>query len=668
VALGRHIHDRGASADVRTRLMLLIWLVSAAFLVLIGRLYTLQIMRGQELSDKGKKNYVQEVRIPHDRGIVYDRHGRILVDNRPSLDVYVTPHFLGKRAEAENTLKALQSIVQLEYEDFFRIQQFVLSRRGLDRFRSVLFKRDISSEELAAVEAERSLFHFDGVEVVEGRRRIYTHKTRAAHVLGYVNEIDAGTLETEKQKGNPLGYVAGDLIGRDGIERSYEPSLRGVDGYEKTVVDAKGRKQEGLYVDAVLGDMRRIEPQPGYNVYLTLDIDLQEAAEAALIKAEAKAASVVALDPHTGAVLAMVSMPEYDPNLVSGALARDEKRRLDTDMLKPWLNRPIQGLFAPGSTFKVITSLAALRAGFHENVGCAGSFHLGRHVWRCHKDEGHGRVDLHDALKLSCDTYFYTVANRIGIDAIADVGRTLGLGHRTGIGLRGEKVGNMPDEAFHNKVDKSTGGYQRGMAINTSIGQGALQVTPLQMAVVYAAIADGKHVYKPQLVHRIETSDFRVLTRYLDNAYAEVPQLIEQVEGIPPKQVSGFTPEVAATLDIPEAMMQKVREGLTAVVQEPGGTAYSKRSPMVTIAGKTGTAQVVRLGKERLKVEQMSYLERDHAWFVAYASAEAPELVVAVLNEHSGHGGSHAAPVAVAVIEAYFRLKKMRQDFGSVVW
>lgn len=674
MALG-DLHSRRSNETFRPRLFVAMWLAGFAFLLLISRLYTLQVLRGEELATKGRRNFVQQVRVPHDRGIIHDRNGRILVDNRPSLDLQVTPHFLGKTAA--DTVAHLRTLLHLEEKNYQRLLQMVTSRRGLERFRPIMIKRDLSSEEVEAIESERSIFLLDGVEIVEGRRRVYRYGTLAAHLLGYVNEIDSAALDAERVKNNPEHYEMGDLIGRAGVERTYEKSLRGIDGFDQVVVDAKGREQHDSYVETLLGKRRRIAPQPGQNIFLTIDAQLQERAEQAFT---GLAGSVVALDPQTGQVLVMVSRPEYDPNLVSGALARDEKVRLDTDVLTPWINRPIQGRYAPGSTFKPVTALAALQAHVttpQERVFCPGHFRLGRYTWRCHKDTGHGFVDLHTAMKVSCDTYFYTMASRMGLDPIADMARLLGLGKATGIPLQNEKPGIVPDEAYHNRVDTASGGYQRGMAINTAIGQGSLLVTPLQLAVAYASIANGNAVFKPQLVARVESADFRVTKRILPEAYwFDEPQsegpanasvqlgpdehIVQEVSGDKPTVMEGYEPQVVSELKLTPEYLAAVRSGLEAVVNEPGGTAYGKRLAGVTVAGKTGTAQVVRLGRDRLRAEEMDYFDRDHAWFAAYAPANQAEIVVVVINENSGHGGSQAAPIAMAVIDSFFELKRQR--------
>lgn len=634
---------------LRTRLLVLAWLAGAAFFVLALRLYGLQILRGEEMRSKGRRNYVSQVDIPHDRGIIFDRHGRPLVDNRASLDLQVTPAFLGPRDTARRALRTVGHLLGFDPAAQARLELLVLSRQGLERFRPVPVLRDLGPAHVEAIESARSLFLLDGVDIVEGRRRLFLHHSLAAHVLGYVGEIDGAALDAERARGNPERYQPGDLIGRDGLERTLEAHLRGKAGSEKIVVDAKGRRQRQGGLEALLGDNRRQEPTPGHNVYLSLDLELQRIAEASFLR-HGRAGSVVALDAKTFEVLVLASLPGYDANLVSGAFSWQEKERLDADVLKPWLNRAIAGQYAPGSTFKVVTALAAMQhdaSALRDPVTCPGYFKLGSHTWRCWRDAGHGSMGLGRALKHSCDVFFYQWGSRMGIDPLAHTARLLGFGARTGIGLRGEQPGLMPDEHFHRR-DKN--GYVRGMAVNAAIGQGSVTVTPLQLAVAYAALARGQQPRTPELVHRIEAADWRAERRVLPEDGGDA---IHHVIGVAPDVVHRAPAPAPQPLDIDDAHLAAVRDGLRAVAQERGGTAFAFRSLHVPMAGKTGTTQVVKLGKERLKGWQTGYFERDHAWFVAYAPIDDPAIVVAVLNEHGGHGGSASAPVAIDIIDAY---------------
>ncbi len=648
--------------EFRGRLLIVSGVVVAVFFSLMARLYVLQVKRGDEFANMGEANFIKSQRVKHDRGMILDRHGAILVDNRPAMNVEVTPYFLGKREEAEETLDELFDLLELDQELGRELRADIFKQRGLSRFSPIEIKRDVTWETVERIEARRSILRLNGVEIVEDKRRTYPYGTLAAHVLGYVNEIDRSRLNRAKREGNELGYIRGDAIGRAGIERIHERELRGRDGSRQIAVDAKGlRRQRQKWLSDIEG-LPFKDPDAGYNVVLTIDKDLQAAAEEAF---DGAAGAVVALEPNTGAILAMVSTPAFDPNVVTGAMGKDAKQALDENILKPWLNRPIQGLYAPGSTFKVITALAALEEGIttpQEQVFCPGYYRLGRRNWRCHKDSGHGHVDLKDALKLSCDTWFYQMADRMGINPIAEMGKKFGVGVASGLELPGEKRGLMPDEAFHDRVEKSTGGYQRGMALNTSIGQGSVLMHPLQLAVVYAALVNGGRIIEPRIVERIETADKRVERYALAQVKADSEDRTDAVErfveGQGPEVVKVFESKVDRFLDLPEASYQSVRDGLIAVTNEPGGTAYWRKSKVVPMAGKTGTAQVIRLGTKRLSAEETAYFERDHAWFASYAPIENPELVVVVVNEHSGHGGSKAAPIATKVIDAWDQLKK----------
>ena len=638
-----------------------------------GRLYYLQIVRGDEFATLGRANFIKRVEIPHTRGMVLDRKLDVMVDNRPTLNLEVTPHFLGSTDEATATLRQVADILGWSDLERDEITKDIISKRGLRRFRPILVHRDLSPTAVEEIENQRGIFRLDGVELRSGQRRQYMFGDRAAHVLGYVNEIDPRSLERAKLRGNQLDYQSRDLIGRAGIEHQHERHLRGADGSEKVVVDAKGRRNTGAYMAGLLGDEKRHDATPGNDVILTLDADLQATAERAFNNPEAgtsaRAGALVALDPNTGAVLALVSLPGYDPNAVGDAMRPEYKSELDQNPLKPWVNRTISGQYAPGSTFKIVTALAALSTGTfspQDEVFCPGYYRLGRRAWRCHKDSGHGAVNLKEALKVSCDTYFYAAADKMGIEPIADMARRLGIGDRSGVALRGEKPGLAPDKAFHDRVEKKTGGYQRGMALNTSIGQGAVLATPLQLALAYGAVLNGGRLMRPRLTREVREADHRVVTWRLKPTTTDPTtsgggnEIISEYSGEPPQITVDYPPETTKTIGVAPEHLQAVREGLLAVAQERGGTAYWRRSKLVSMGGKTGTAPVVRLGTRRLKSNEMEYFERDHAWFVGYAPADAPEIVVAVVNEHSGHGGSQAEPIAVQVIDAFFSIKQAR--------
>ncbi len=605
------------------------WLGAGATLLLLviaGRLWLLQVRRGEEYAAKSEGNFVKELRVPADRGMILDRKGTILVDSRPSYDLYLTPAFC---APCEEVLGRLAGRIELPPEDLSRALSAIAKAKGLERFRQVAVKIDIGRDELDVLEANRD--DLPGLDIVAAPHRSYREGKLAAHTLGYMGE--AGPEELEKLQAEGKDYRLGDYVGRRGVERKFEEELRGADGVQRVVADSKGRKLPHLQW-MIPEPERFVASAPGANVVLSIDARLQRVAEESF---DATAGTVIALDVNSGFVLAMVSKPAYDPNVLTGRISRAALKELADDPLEPMIFRATQDHHHPGSTFKVVTQLAALEHGFDGSASCNGGYSLGRRRWRCHKEAGHGLVDPTTAMQKSCDVWFYQAADRIGVDAIAEMSRRLGLGRPTGLDLGFEVPGVVPSTEYHDKY--TPGGYTKGLALNTAIGQGDNNVTPMQLAVLYAALANGGTVYQPQVARRIETPSGEPLR--------------------------SFEPVVQGRLEVPKEHLAIVRRGLEMVVNEPGGTAYSKRLKDVRVAGKTGTAQVVRLGKVRLKTEQMDYFERDHAWFAAYAPVEEPQLAVVVLNEHGGHGGSDAAPIAMKVIEKYFQL--LAEDAGPTV-
>lgn len=614
------IQQPTAGRDYRLHALLLGAGFAAALLVLVGRLYVLQIARGEDYLSRSQENYVKQIRVPADRGMLLDRRGRILADNRPSYDVSITPAWCARCRE--EIIPRLGTFLSLSADEVSRVVQAHRKAAKLERFRPLPVKIDITRDELDRLNVHRG---DDGVDVVATPHRYYRQGPLFAHTLGYMSEVMPEELTGD--------YQLGDFIGRNGVERRFEVYLRGKDGLELVAVDAKGNEIPGAaeFLTGAGANGRKVvrEAVPGFNAVLSLDLRLQEAADRAF---PGRAGAVVAMDPNTGFLLAALSKPAYDPNKLTGRITRAELKALRDDELTPMIFRPTQNHYHPGSTYKPVTALAGLEASVIRTetpAVCTGVYAFGGRTWRCHKDTGHGRVVLHGAIARSCDFFFYRVGELAGIDALAGVARSLGFGAPTGLGLDYEVPGIVPSVEYHQKA--SPEGYQKGFALNTAIGQGDANVTPLQMAVAYAAIANGGRVYRPQMVRRVE-----------------------DVQGQPLKV---FDPELVRQVTFKPSHLKAVVDGLIAVVNEAGGTAYGKRLKQVTVAGKTGTAQVIRLGEERLEEEELEYAQRDHAWFAAFAPAEAPEIVVVVLNEHAGHGSSAAAPAAVEVIKAWFQIK-----------
>jgi penicillin-binding protein 2 len=616
--------ENSAGRNLKARLGYFGLAISCGIILLAVQLYRLQIAHGDEYAARSVDNFVKKIRVPADRGMILDRLGRILVDNRPSFDVFVTPAFCQNCYE--EVLPRLASYLAWDGE-LQRLKDQVRAARISAPFQPTLVRVDLTRDELDVINAHR--LDLPGVEVMRIPHRNYRYGTRLAHLLGYMSEINQEELE-RLNAGTP-SYGLGDYIGRRGVERYFESKLRGLDGLRREVVNARGEPIPGL--NELIAGEEAVQPRPGANVVLSIDARLQEEAERVF---PGVAGAAVALEVKTGFVLAMASRPSFDPNLLTGRVSSSQMAALVKDPLQPLIFRPVAQQYSPGSTFKAITALAALKSGLfgpHTTTTCNGGYRLGSRTWRCWS-HGHGTLDARGALQHSCDSYYYRVGDTLGLDPIAEMGSSLGLGAPTGIGVVAEVPGIMPNSDYHNR--KTPGGYTKGMALNSAIGQGDDNVTPLQLALVYASIANGGIVYQPQLVQRIQSADGEVLEE--------------------------FHPKMVRKVRIEPAHHKLVVDALTAVVNEPGGTAYRSRLKEIKVAGKTGTAQVARLGSVRLKKEQMDYFERDHAWFASFAPAEDPEIAVVVLNEHGGHGASDAAPAAVAIIQKYFDLKNEDAD------
>lgn len=651
--------------ELRPRAGVAALIALALFLVLGSRLYYLQLAQGDELSRKGLENFKKVLVEPAERGRIVDHRGRVLASNRPSFDVYLTPAFA---KHLDEVLARLAMHLNLDTDEVEHVRKVLTKARGLDRFKAYLVKLDITWQQLMLVKAD--LPNLEGVDVIDSPHREYCptrsplvvapqadgispEKRRKspvvftdeeveaaapcdgaliAHVVGYLSEVTQAEFERSEGK-----YRRGDFIGRKGLERSLEKYLRGVDGRILKAVDSKGRElEESLQKAFIPEDQRRVPSKPGQNVVLSLDLGLQSVAQRAM-EANGKAGAVVVVDVHTGFVLAMVSYPSYDPNMMTGRISRRDLKAIADDPLEPLFQRAVQQHYHPGSVFKIVTALAALKSGKYtpgSAVSCGGGYKMGARRWRCWKDSGHGAgINLKQSLKHSCDTWYYSVAHQIGLTPIADMAHELGFGRTTGIELAPEAPGLIPTEAWHRKVD---GFYSDGFALNASIGQGSVNVTPIQLAMAYAAVANGGILYKPRLVRRIETAAGDV--------------------------VKHFPPEVVHDLELPAAHLAAVMDGLTAVMEEPGGTGYSKRLASVHAGGKSGTAQVVRIGEKRVKTADLEWLHRDHAWFAAVAPAEDPEIAVVAINEHGGSGGSAAGPIVMATIQGYFDIKKREAE------
>jgi penicillin-binding protein 2 len=580
--------------------------VVAVFAVLLLRLWFLQIIQGPSYRVQSENNRIRLQDVAPFRGMVFDRNGELLVDNRPSFDAYVIPEEIHDRDEL---IRSFHSLIGMDPNSLEEKLGKEAQKYG---FRPVLIKKNLSREELAIVEAH--LFNLPGVMIQIKPQRYYLHKELGSHLIGYLGEIS----EPQLTSGNYPDNKQGDLIGQVGLERVWQKNLNGIRGGEQVEVDAAGRR---------LAVISRRPPIAGQNLGLTIDKKLQMAAEKCL---KDKKGAIVALHPMTGEILAMASNPAYDPNLFLEGLNRAEWARLVTSKEHPLQNRAVAGQYPPGSTFKMVMALAGLEEGIdpREEIFCDGKFTFGDHTFRCWRKQGHGRVALHRAIVESCDVYFYKLGKRLGVDKIYHYARMCGLGTVSGYELGSEKEGLIPSSEW--KLKRFGVPWQPGETISISIGQSFVLVTPLQMARLISAFFNGGVLYQPKAVKWVGKDD---------------------------KQVYQFTPEASGRLKVKEQNLALIRSALIGAVNEPGGTGSRSRIKTgAIVAGKTGTAQVVAMGMEQpvRRGQEPPPELNDHAWFVAIASADKPEIAVAVLVENGGHGGSAAAPMAKEMFETFY--------------
>lgn len=609
--LDRH-RPAGGTPELRARLGWFVGAVTIAFLVLVGRLWQLQVIRGDRYFQASTDNFVKERFLSPVRGRILDRNGVVLVDNRPAFNVYVTPRYYSRSAH-----ERLARILGLSPQDAESLWSSIEARRGAERYRAMLVREDVDRDRLALIEQLRS--ELPGVDVEDVPHRYYPHGTLAAHVLGYMNQI----TEAELARWKGEGYEPGDSVGRYGVEKQWEHYLRGKKGSERYVVDAKGQRKGEREAEALIAGPRWVPPVPGHNVVLTLDAELQRIAERALRHHPSGGVAVV--EVSTGKIRALVSKPAFDPNAMTSGISRVELTQMEADPKKPFLDKTLRQHYYPGSTYKFVTLLAAIEDGLvtpEERVFCRGWHELGGRKFRCTK--AHGSVSYYEAMAQSCNVYFWQLAERVGMDRISRVARDFGFGAPTGIGLNGDVAGRVPWKAWYER----TGGFRIGYTLNTAIGQGDTEVTVLQLALAYAALANGGRLWVPQLVERVETASGKVVAEY--------------------------PPTLRRRVQVSSRALAMVQRGLWGAVNDPNGTAFKARVDGLEVAGKTGTAQVRKLQKFEDGGDWNPH--RDHAWFAGYAPAHAPEIAVVVLVEHGGHGGRVAAPVAMEIFEGWRNL------------
>jgi len=576
------------------------YLIAATFVGLLAGYWRLQITEHHHYLEESERNRIRDLPIIAPRGRILDRKGRVLVDNFPAFSV-----LLSRDGTRKLTLATISGIAQGLNLDPASLESEIAKVARLPRFQPIVIKQSADMQDVAFVESHRT--EYPELDLIQIQQRFYPKHEVAASVLGYVGDVSAETIAKTGTR-----YLPGDVVGKSGIERQYNSILSGVDGMRRVIVNSRGKE---------VGSMTAIRPHAGRDLRLTLDLDLQLAAEQALGN---RAGAVVAMDPRTGQILAMASQPAFDPNDFTHGIGRQQWQELVKNPQNPLMNKAIQAQLAPGSVFKLVTATAALETGAIRpdfTVYCPGYVTFYGHTyhdWSWVHHQGHGRVDLHRAIVISCDVYFYTVGKMLGIDKIAYFAKHLGLGSRTGIDLPGEEPGLIPTPAWVEKYYRHK--WYPGETVSVAIGQGAVAVTPLQLAYMMSGIISGGVFHRPHLA--------------LDSGLAQA--------GTDP-------PAKPRQMLLSSGTVEAVCNGMWGVVNE-GGTGAGAREPGLQIAGKTGTAQVVSVAL-RHSAHNADY--RNNAWFVGYAPFDHPQIVVAALVMHGGES-SVAAPVAGQVIKAYF--------------
>jgi penicillin-binding protein 2 len=618
-----YISPRSELSEFRRKYLWMRLFVILTFLVLVGRLVQLQLIDGEEHRQESLSNVIRTSSIPAVRGQIIDAKGRVVATSRPSHSVVVTPHHFDMGQGFDKLVEFLGVNESAADKLRIKLSERLANAKDIRRFQQIPVAEDISQDQLAAIKAHQD--ELPGVDVVNVPIRYYPYGSLASHLVGYMNEVSGEDIERLTETVED-GYRSGDRIGRTGIERMIEDQLRGVRGWRKRVVDARGLPLSRTEAAALLPEPSMQEPRPGSDVVLTIDMALQKIVERSLRGHPSGAAVVMEVD--TGRVLAATSKPSYDSNLMTRGLSFDEHAALNENPFRPRIDKTIYENYFPGSTFKLFTALAALEEGKitpDDVLHCSGFHELGRRTFRCPRP--HGDLTLREAIIVSCNVFFFNLAEMTGMDTIARYAQEFGFGARTGVGYNSEAKGFIPTKQWY--AEKFPGQFRIGNTLNMSIGQGNVKVTLIQLASAYAAIANGGTLYKPQVVRRVETTAGDLVVDHH-------PAIIRR------------TTASRESIDL-------IMDAIEGVVEEEDGTAYGAHIEGVSVAGKTGTAQVTR--KARRPGDDLAehyYRNRDHAWFAAVAPADTPKITIVTLIEHGGAGGEHAAPVGMEIAKRYF--------------
>lgn len=600
----------------RKRLAICAGFVLVLFLILFARFYFLQVTQQEHYHTLAEANRITIAPLVPSRGLILDRNGKVLAQNYSTYTLEITPN---KVDDLEGALEELATIIEITPRD---IEQFRKLMRENRRFKSLPIRNRLSDEEVARFATHR--YRFPGIEIQARILRYYPYGELAAHVVGYISRISDKDLEQLEAENELDNYRGSHFIGRIGIEQSYEKQLHGITGFDEVETDAAGRSIQIL---------SRTAPTPGNNLVLTLDIDLQKVVDDVFGE---RRGALVAIDPNNGEILAFVSKPGFDANLFVGGIDHTNWNLLNNSIDRPLNNRALRGVYPPGSTFKPFMALAALELGFRSPgyaISDIGYFMLpgSDRRYRDWKVGGHGRVDLHKSLVVSCDTYYYGLANDMGIDRIHNYIQRYGLGQKTGIDIFGEVEGLLPSQDW--KMRRHNQRWYAGDTISVGIGQGYVLATPLQLAFSTGILANRGKAYQPHFLKKITNTQ---------TGYEHEPEK-----------------KLLYTVEHDPRHMDLVHKALVDVTQPGGTAANAARGAAYTFAGKTGTSQVIGIKQnERYRADLIAERHRDHAMFIAYAPAENPTIALSILVENGGSGGSTAAPIARQVLD-YFLLGKL---------
>ncbi len=603
---------------MRKRLRYLMAGIFIAFGIMVLRLWQLQVVRGEEYFRQTRRNVVNKRMLSSIRGKILDRNLQSIADNRPAFNLYGKPYEIDAEAETR-----ISQVLKLDVEERERFHKRLEKARKRAPRQATLLLEDQSRDRAALVKQDRNLLR--ELDVRDEPYRYYPRGASLAHLVGYMNKITGNELSDLEAE----GYTSSDLVGRYGLERSWENYLRGKRGIERFVVNSKGERIEGPDAEGLIDGAKFVPPVDGHNVVLTIDLPLQEEVERILRRHAAGAVAVV--EVKTGRILALASTPSFDPNVMTGHLTRERELQMLSDPRKPFIDKTLRQFYPPASTYKFVTALAALKGHLvseKEPLTCTGVHHSGKQAFRC--TGHHGKVDMLAAIQHSCNVYFWKLSERVGLDAMAEIARSFGFGEPTGIGLNGDAAGLVPTRQWYEERDV----FKIGYTLNAAVGQGDVEVSVLQLAMAYAAIANGGDLFIPLLVDRVESAAGDIVVQY-------EPQRKRHVDA---------TPEA---IDI-------VKRGMWKVVNEYGGTAYKyARSALFEFSGKTGTAQVKSMRRRDDDAHLIDWHpDRDHAWFAGFAPSDDPEIAFVVMLEHGGSGGKHAGPVAKAFLEFFFKNKE----------